>query len=83
MCLAVPTKIISIADDRMGVVEIAGVQRRVALDLVPDAQVGDYVIIHVGFAIQKLDEAEAARTLALLEELGGEPAENHNNPSTD
>jgi hydrogenase expression/formation protein HypC len=72
MCLAVPTQIISIDESRTGTVEISGVQRRVALDLVPDARVGDYVIIHVGFAIQILDEAEAARTLELLEGLNRE-----------
>ena len=73
MCLAVPAQVVAIDDDLTATVNLSGVSRKVALDLVPDTQVGNYVIVHVGFAIQRLDEAEAQRTLSLLEEL----AENH------
>lgn len=69
MCLAVPTRVIAMVDDRMAMVELGGVKRQVALDLVPDAQVGDYVIVHVGFAIQRLAEDEAQVTLAMLDEV--------------
>ena len=69
MCLAVPAKVVTVDKDLMAVVELAGVARQVALDLVPETQVGDYVIVHVGFAIQRLDEAEAQETLSLFEQL--------------
>lgn len=68
MCLAVPGKIIRI-DHQMGEVELAGVTRQVSLVLVPEAKEGDYVLVHVGFAIQVVDEQEARQTLALLEEM--------------
>ncbi len=55
----------------MATVEVGGVTRRVALDLVPETRVGDYVIVHVGFAIQRLDEAEAIKTLQLFESFSG------------
>ena len=71
MCLAVPARVVAIDDDQMATVELSGVTRQVALDLVPETQVGDYVIVHVGFAIERLDEREARRTLSLLEELAG------------
>lgn len=69
MCLAVPARVVSIDDDRMATVELSGVTRQVSLDFVPEAAVGDYVIVHVGFAIQRLDEDEAHVTLSLLDEL--------------
>jgi hydrogenase expression/formation protein HypC len=69
MCLAVPARVVSIDADQMGTVEIGGVGRQVALDLVPETEVGDYVIVHVGFAIERLDEVEAEETLALLNEF--------------
>ncbi len=68
MCLAVPTKIISI-DHNLAEVEMAGVVRTVSLDLVPDAKVNDYVLIHAGFAIQIINEEEARKTLELFKEL--------------
>jgi hydrogenase expression/formation protein HypC len=68
MCLAVPARVVAIEDDQASV-ELGGVRRKVALDLVPAVKVGDYVIVHVGFAIQRLDEVEARRTLSLLDEL--------------
>jgi len=68
MCLAVPSKIVSIKDD-MAEVEIGGVIRETSLQLVPEARVGDYVLLHAGFAIQVLDEDEARETLKLLESM--------------
>jgi len=68
MCLAIPGKLVSI-NGETGIVESGGVRREVGLQLVPEAKVGDYVLLHAGFAIQVVDEKEAAETLALLEEL--------------
>jgi len=73
MCLGIPGRITEIRQDpllRMGTVDFGGVSRAVCLACVPEAQVGDYVIVHVGFAIHRLDEAEAQRTLELLREIG-------------
>jgi len=73
MCLAIPGRILS-ADDlgfaRTGRVQFGGIVREVRLDFVPDAAIGDYVLVHVGFAISKIDEEEAQRTYEALEELG-------------
>ena len=69
MCLAVPARVTSIDANQMATVELGGVTRQIALDLVPETEVGDYVIVHVGFAIQRMDEAEALKTLAALDEL--------------
>ncbi|MCP9468817.1 MAG: HypC/HybG/HupF family hydrogenase formation chaperone [Nitrospira sp.] len=65
MCLAVPGQVLQVADDplRTAAVSFGGVTKTVSLALVPDATVGDYVIVHVGFAISKLNEDEAGRTL--------------------
>ncbi|MFP3898429.1 MAG: HypC/HybG/HupF family hydrogenase formation chaperone [Dehalococcoidia bacterium] len=68
MCLAVPVKIVSIDGDAAET-EIAGVRRRVSLVLTPEAKVGDYVLLHTGYAIGVVDEAEAEETLKLLEEI--------------
>jgi len=68
MCLAVPSKVIE-KKDNDAVVDIAGVRRKASLMLLPDVEVGDYVILHAGFAISKLDEKEARETLALLKQL--------------
>jgi hydrogenase expression/formation protein HypC len=73
MCLAVPGKVLEAHDagpNRIGKVGFGGVTRQVFLDFVPEAGVGDYVMVHVGFAISKIDEAEAKRTYELLEEMG-------------
>ena len=73
MCLAVPGKILESQDigyNRIAKVQFGGVTRQVVLDFVPEAEVGDYVVVHVGFAISKIDEAEARRTYELLEEMG-------------
>jgi len=68
MCLAIPTLIKSI-DGQMAEVEIGGVRRQISLALTPEAQIGDYVIVHTGFAISVLDEQEAQETLALFAEM--------------
>ncbi len=68
MCLAVPAKIIE-RSEFLGTVDISGVTREVSLMLLPDAVVGDYVLIQAGFAIQTIDEEEALRTLELFKEL--------------
>jgi hydrogenase expression/formation protein HypC len=65
MCLAIPSKITRIEND-MATIDVDGVRRDVSLLLLTDAKVGDYVIVHAGFAIQKLDEAAALETLDLL-----------------
>ena len=72
MCLAIPAQIVEIADPEAGLAtaEIAGVRRSVSIALCPEAGLGDWVLIHVGFALQAIDEAEARETLALLERMG-------------
>jgi len=73
MCLAVPGRILRVEDrdgTLMSVVDFGGVQKEVCLQYVPDADVGEYVVVHVGFAIQRLDEESAMRTLAEFEHLG-------------
>ena len=72
MCLAVPAKVIEIKD-AMGTVDISGVTRDVSLMLLPETQVGDYVLVHAGFAMQKVDEKDAEDTYALIAEMYGAP----------
>lgn len=73
MCLAVPGKILSITGDdpllRMGKVSFAGVVKEVSLAYVPEAQVGQYAIVHVGFAIALVEESEAQKTLQYLHQM--------------
>jgi len=69
MCLAVPSKIVSIDENLMAQVSVLGVERACSLRLVPNAQVGDYVLVHAGFAIQRVEEQDARETLKLLAEL--------------
>lgn len=68
MCLAVPARVLERLPDEQGLVDLDGVKKTISLALVPDARVGDYVIVHVGYAISLLDEAEAQATLALFAE---------------
>lgn len=73
MCLAIPGKVLTketIGGVEVGNVEFGGIVRQVALGFVPEAAIGDYVLVHVGFAISCVDEAEAKRTYELLEQLG-------------
>jgi hydrogenase expression/formation protein HypC len=83
MCLGIPGKVVEVLDSddlRMGKVEFGGVVRKVCLEHVPETQVGDYVLVHVGFALQRIDEAEARRvfdflrSMDQLEELAEEPS---------
>lgn len=72
MCLAIPGKVIKTFDQggmQMGRVQFGGVTRDACLEYVPETQVGDYVLVHVGFAISRVDEAEASRTYAALRDL--------------
>lgn len=74
MCLAVPARIVSITGN-MATIDLGGVSREASLSLTPEARVGDYVLLHAGFAIQTLNEAEAQETLQLFAEmLAEEPA---------
>ena len=73
MCLAVPGLVLDIEDrddTRMATVDFGGVRKEVCLEYLPDVGVGEYVIVHVGFAIQRLDQESAAQTLALFDQLG-------------
>jgi len=69
MCLGIPGKIVHIAADQMAEVAFGNVRRDVSLLLCPDVKVGDYVLVHVGFAIQRLEEEEALETLKLFEQI--------------
>ena len=71
MCLAIPAQIVIMLENSRAVVELGGIRKEISLELVEDAKVGDYVIVHVGYALSRLDEEEAMRTLALFSELGG------------
>ncbi|MGE0127785.1 MAG: HypC/HybG/HupF family hydrogenase formation chaperone [Blastocatellales bacterium] len=72
MCLAIPGRIIEMVDGASGIakVDVSGVRRNVNIALLDDAGVGDYVLIHVGFALSRIDEREAEETLRMLQELG-------------
>ncbi|MEK6754845.1 MAG: HypC/HybG/HupF family hydrogenase formation chaperone [Bacteroidota bacterium] len=74
MCLAIPGRVLSIdtsVQPTMGTVSFGGIEKRVCLEWIPEARIGDYVIVHVGFAISKMDEKEALETLKLFEEIEG------------
>lgn len=70
MCLAIPALVVELLPNDMARIDLDGVRKDISLSLVEDVAVGDYVIVHVGFALQKLDPDEAAETLALFAELG-------------
>ena len=72
MCLAIPGKVLEIdrsAQPVMGTVSFGGIQKRVCVEWIPDLNVGDYVIVHVGFALSKVDEKEALETIAMFKEM--------------
>jgi hydrogenase expression/formation protein HypC len=69
MCLAIPARIASIDEGRMATVDIMGVTRKVSLDLVPEAVIGDWLLVHAGFALQVIDEEVANETLELLKQI--------------
>lgn len=69
MCLAIPAQVVELREGDNAVVDLAGVRKEISLSLVDNVAVGDYVIVHVGYALNKLDPEEAAKTLALFAEL--------------
>jgi hydrogenase expression/formation protein HypC len=69
MCLGIPAQLVALGPDGLATAEVSGVRREVSTALVPEARTGDWVLVHVGFALHTIDEAEAERTLALLEEI--------------
>lgn len=75
MCLAIPVRIVEMGENDHAIADIGGVQKEISLALVEGVAVGDYVIVHVGYAIAKLDAEEALRTLALFAEMGQLSAE--------
>jgi hydrogenase expression/formation protein HypC len=70
MCLAIPTRVVEILENDLAIVDLGGVRKEISLALVEDVQVGDYVILHVGYALTRLDPEEAEKTLALMAEAG-------------
>ncbi len=69
MCLAIPAQVKTIDDNNLAIVDILGVTREVALDLTPQAQVGDFVLVHAGFAIEVVNEEDAQQTLDLIRQI--------------
>ena len=69
MCLALPARVVELRDAELAVVDLGGVRKEISVALTPQARVGDYVIVHVGYAIGMVDPEEAARTLALFAEI--------------
>lgn len=70
MCLAIPAQVVELREGDNAVVDLAGVRKEISLALVDGVAVGDYVIVHVGYALNKLDPEEAAKTLVLFAEIG-------------
>lgn len=75
MCLAIPAQVVELRPDDNALVDLAGVKKEISLALLEGVAVGDYVIVHVGYALNKLDPEEAARTLRLFAEMGELPAD--------
>ncbi len=69
MCLAIPARVAEILENEQAIVDLGGVRKEISLALVDDIALGDYVIVHVGYAINRLDPEEAEKTLALFAEL--------------
>jgi hydrogenase expression/formation protein HypC len=72
MCLGIPMRLLELSNNQMGRAETLGVSRNISLRLVPDAQVGDYLLVHAGFAIEKIDTEEAAEILTIFQEAIGD-----------
>ena len=70
MCLAIPARVVEIAANDQAIVDLGGVRKDISLALVEDVAAGDYVIVHVGYALTRLDPEEAEKTLALMAEAG-------------
>ena len=87
MCLAVPGKIVSIDESnpelKMAKVNFSGVSKEVCIECLSDVSIGDYVLVHVGFALNKIDEKDAEETLKILREMGDIEEENPESSSTD
>jgi len=77
MCLALPVKVLQVGlgvDGQSALVDLGGIQKEISVELLDDVQVGDYVILHVGYALSKLDPEEAERTLALFSDMNAQAA---------
>jgi hydrogenase expression/formation protein HypC len=74
MCLAIPARVVELPDPQTALIDVGGVRKRISLALVDGVAPGDYVIVHVGYALTRLDPDEAARTLALFADAGVAPA---------
>ncbi len=70
MCLALPAKVVEIKEDNTALIELDGVRKDISLALVSDVQIGDYLLIHVGYALNKVSEEEAIKTLEMFAEAG-------------
>ena len=75
MCLAIPAQVVELRPDDNALVDLAGVKKEISLALLDGVAVGDYVIVHVGYALNKLDPEEAEKTLQLFAEMGQLPAD--------
>ena len=75
MCLAIPARLTELLDAGQAIVDLGGIRKQVSIALVPEARVGDYVIVHVGHAIGQIDPEEAERTLAMFGELANPQAD--------
>ena len=74
MCLALPVRVVELLPDEQGVIDLGGVRKTISLALLDDVVVGDYVILHVGYALTKLDPEEAEKTLALFASMNADEA---------
>ena len=74
MCLAIPARVIELLDNDMATVDLGGVKLAISLALVEEVALDDYVVVHVGYALNKIDREEAEKTLAMLAEVGNERA---------
>lgn len=81
MCLAIPARVAEILENELAIVELGGVKKQISLAMVDGVAVGDYVIVHVGYAINRLDPEEAAKTLALFAEISAALDASPNSPA--
>ncbi len=72
MCLGLPMRLLEIERNQMGLAETLGVSRKISLHLVPDVEIGDYIMVHAGYAIERINTEEAASRLLVLQEMIGE-----------
>lgn len=84
MCLAIPVRVVQVLPDQQAIIDLGGVRKEISTALIDEVSVGDYVILHVGYAIGKLDPEEALRTLALFGELAAAESESESEmPATE